>query len=95
MRENGPDEFDVPTKVAKCPECGGMLVVRVNGWGEIAPDLWEPIVAQLQIDCENEDPYGWYTHRWWQSDWQPVVDRVREWALRRIPKRRTEDLEKN
>lgn len=31
------------------------------------------------MDCENEpdiDSEEWDPHRWWQSEWQPVIDKV-------------------
>jgi hypothetical protein len=60
--------------IAVCPECYGSLVVRNQSWDA---ETGKPYAADLQIDC-TRDPHE--RHRWWQSDWQPVVDLVREWA---------------
>lgn len=64
----------VPRDIATCPECGGKLLVRSMAWDEATG---RPIASDLQIDCMR-DPNE--RHRWHQSDWQPVVDLVRDWA---------------
>lgn len=81
---------DVPRDVATCPECDGRLEVCANGWIE---ETGEPIAAELQINCmaedqairDAEDREDWQAakdaeHRYWQSDWQRVVDAIERWA---------------
>ena len=74
----------------RCPECGGPLTVDVNEW---ETDTGWPTEFGVEIDCRNNN-YGdeegcgdGFDHRWWQSDWQPAVDVVTQWArvhLRRV-----------
>lgn len=62
-----------------CPECGGSLVWWVEAWG----DDGEP--HEVRVDCQNEDTEDDDTaHRWWQGEWQPVLDVVETWARRRV-----------
>jgi hypothetical protein len=72
----------VPDLIARCPECGGTLVVQAHGWDE-ATGL--PLADALDIDCiddplncDDTEPYLWHKHR--QSDWQPIVDDIRKWT---------------
>ena len=81
----------VPFDIALCPECGGPLHVVANAWDT---ETGKPHADELQVECvadamlletaEEEDWPAWQlreqSHRWWQCDWQPVVDAVREWA---------------
>lgn len=70
----------VPRTIAECPECGGGLCVVANAWDE---ETGQPTGSALQIECEHDDPESddeSLEHRWWQSDWQPVVDAVRKWC---------------
>lgn len=77
------DWVDVPDDIASCPECGGKLTVCSNA---NHVESGKPIADALCIDCENEDE-DWdededreCPHRHRQSDWQPVVDKIRQWA---------------
>lgn len=63
----------VPRTVAECPECGAKLRARSHAWDE---ESGRPLASELQIDCVKES--GRRPHRWWQSDWQPVIDAVRK-----------------
>lgn len=72
----------VPATVALCPECGSSLHVHSNEWDT---ETGVPTPEGLQIDCVAEceaigQTFYDVSHRWFQSDWQPVVDEVREWA---------------
>lgn len=65
--------------VAVCPECGGML-----SWQVTTTDG----LRDMTLDCEyedmwDEDEHGncGYVHRGFQSDWQPVIERVKAWIL--------------
>lgn len=69
----------VPEKVAVCPECGCRLYWQV---------MTEDGLEDLSLDCENEpDVYdndeAWEEdcHRNYQSDWQPIIDRVKAWII--------------
>ncbi len=81
-----PELVWVPNQVAVCPECRGRLLVQCDGWEDATG---KPIETCISVDCENEpdpDDPDWEDkrHRGYQSDWQPVIDRVRAWALRRV-----------
>ncbi len=64
------DGYVIPQDVAVCPECGGRLYLT-DDYDRTSP---EP----LPLDCQDED---WEdddgVHRGWQSEWQPVIDKVR------------------
>lgn len=75
----GGSSVPVPKHVDTCPECGGIIHAFVVEWEE---DTKKPVIGGgIQLTCENEewDGEGW-NHRWWQSDWQSVVDNVDKWA---------------
>lgn len=57
----------------RCPECGGVVLVSVESWGE--PSM-SP--CEIAFDCHNDDRAA--RHRWHQSDWQPVKDAAHRWA---------------
>jgi hypothetical protein len=63
----------IPEDVAICPECGGKLFFNEDYDTDTESD--EP----PGIDCENEpdlDDDEEDFHRYWQSDWQPVIDKI-------------------
>jgi len=65
----------VPKEIAVCPECGGGL------WWQVETTDG---VRDLSLDCENEpdiDENEDMYHRWWQGEWQPVIDRVKRWVV--------------
>ena len=69
------DPQPVPSSVCQCPECGGNL------WWQVTTDDG---LEDLTLDCENEpeiDSDEEDFHRFLQSDWQPVIDRVKAWIL--------------
>lgn len=69
---------EVPDSVAVCPECCGTLRVTSESWD---PDTGVPIAVGIAVDCiEDEKDIEADEHRWWQSDWQPVIDVVRKWC---------------
>jgi hypothetical protein len=79
----------VPGDVETCPECGAALNVS---FGSYDPETGAPDEDDLSVNCdaepedwEDDDAYETYdrVHRHYQSDWQPVIDRVRAWALAR------------
>lgn len=64
----------VPTNIAVCPECNGALEWQVTTTDEELRDI--------SIDCENEpdiDSDEKDFHQFHQSDWQPVIDKVKAW----------------
>jgi hypothetical protein len=67
---NWPTVFEIPNTVAVCPECKGILSAQ-----------W-PSEDDFSLDCENEaelEDSDRSSHRWWQREWQPVIDRVKRW----------------
>jgi len=64
--------FPIPRGVQTCPECGGRLYWQVST---------DDGLEDLHVDCENqpEDIEEDDFHKYWQSDWQPVIDNVRDW----------------
>ena len=63
---------EIPRSVVVCPECGGSLEAECIGWD---PDTGQP--DEIAIACCGDDDR---LHRWWQSDWQEVRDRIAAWA---------------
>lgn len=64
----------VPTDICTCPECGAPLWVESIEWNE---ETGAPTKGGLNVDC-TEDKAG--EHRYWQSDWQEIVDAVERWC---------------
>jgi hypothetical protein len=64
----------VPKTVAVCPECGGNLHVESGEWVE---ETGVPTSGGLHVDCEHEETER---HRYWQSDWQSIIDAVEKWC---------------
>ena len=91
----GGDIVDVPESVAVCPECGSKLYAQCEAWvsdtgqpcrdgvsvscyrEEAAIDEWE---QDQDIGEDDDRSYYEVAHRWFQSDWQPVIDAVCKWA---------------
>lgn len=76
---------EVPSEVATCPECGETLAVRCEEWdAETGEPVWEFIELECdewEFEIEEEEYDELYdTHRGGQFIWQPVIDRVAEWA---------------
>jgi hypothetical protein len=70
---------DVPAWIATCPECGGHL-----RWQLTTSDR----LNDLSLDCDNEpdmDSEDDDFHRNHQSDWQPVIERVKAWIISANP----------
>lgn len=65
---------NVPAEITVCPECGGLLHVESNEWVE---ETGIHTVGGLQVDCEHEESLS---HRYWQSDWQSVIDTIDKWC---------------
>lgn len=64
----------VPREVAECPECGGELHARAMQWDA---ETGVPDAESIDLDCIADRACR---HRWWQSDWQPVLDKIRKWS---------------
>ena len=85
---------DVPKEIAVCPECGGELYAQAC---EYETETGIPTECGIELSCEKDDeamarwekdktglPMSEFgVHRWWQSDWQPVIDAVTKWARSR------------
>lgn len=67
----------IPASIATCPECGGTLFVTNH---ETDDDTGRPIAGGLSIDCGSDDDDSEECHRYWQSDWQDVIDKIRRWV---------------
>ena len=78
------NRLPVPVEVARCPECNGQLT-----WQVTTTDGLE----DLYLDCENETQEEFVDrtdeHRWWQGEWEPVINKVKRW-IRRSYNARTE-----
>lgn len=67
----------IPAEVAVCPECGGMLELMedFDVDGDEPPSL--SCANESDVDSDEED-----YHRFWQSEWQPVGDRVKAYLTK-------------
>ena len=89
---DGDKTAAVPNDVAVCPECGSALSVEINEWSTEDGRCDGP--GEFNVSCSREDDglekfvageideglyYSDYQERGWQSDWQPVIDRVGRW----------------
>jgi hypothetical protein len=61
----------IPAAVAVCPECGGHLTLTEDFDLEGDDNPAMDCENEPDIDSDEED-----FHRYWQSDWQPVIDKV-------------------
>ncbi len=83
--------IDIPQSIAVCPECGGALHLQNDEWNA---KTGMPTQSGFSLDCMHEEELldAWADndeddrsieeageHRHWQSDWQPVRDRIWEW----------------
>ena len=64
----------VPAGVAICPECGGKLAVESSEWED---GTGKPSQGGLVVDCDA-DPR--MEHRYFQSDWQLIMDKIEKWC---------------
>ena len=83
-------QCDLSKEVAVCPECGSELEIDCYEWDLVTGF---PTRSGFNLDCkqEEEDLDDWIhndddtrdkrevMHRHWQSDWQPVIDKVWAW----------------
>lgn len=63
----------VPKPVAACPECGSQLTAE----SEESDENGAPIVGHLNVGCAKDNGAK---HRYWQCDWQPVIETVEKWC---------------
>jgi excisionase family DNA binding protein len=68
--------FDLPFR---CPECGARLVGCALEWYERTGEITD---GGLEVECVNEDPADpdAFRHRFWQSDWQPILTAAANWV---------------
>lgn len=80
----------LPARFA-CPECGDRCIVEFDEWSvrDGTPTaggfrvMCEPDTdAELAAWARDEDHVD--GHRHWQSDWQPLIDRVGRWLARNV-----------
>jgi len=71
----------LPREVAACPECGGEIAVRAMSYES---QTGRPVAESIEFDCMNDLRCGKLSHRWFQSDWQPVRDRIYRWCHARV-----------
>ena len=64
----------VPREVATCPECGGALT-----WQATTSDIIEDMMLECEHEPNNDETAQDNYHRWWQSDWQAVIEKVKVW----------------
>lgn len=65
----------IPDSVATCPECQSELYARCYAWHE---DNGRPLASGVEVTCIADDET--MEHRYFQSDWQPIIDTVRGWC---------------
>lgn len=70
----------IPRKVATCPECNRTLRYEVT-----AEDEDGNVEVDLDCGAPMKTRDGFWTHRYWQSDWQDVVDKCRAWVKAHAP----------
>lgn len=70
------DSFQLPG-LFRCPECGARLVAEINqrALDGIIRD------GDFSLHCEADTGDG---HRWWQSEWQPVISKAEVWMRKRV-----------
>lgn len=64
----------VPRSIAICPECSCDLECQMT----------TPDIRDIAVDCVNENaafftPGSEGDHRYWQSEWEPVIEKVKAW----------------
>lgn len=79
---NSDDWLKIPTDVATCPECECQLWADVFEWEIESREITE---GGFTIECVNEDYEDEDTrHRHWQSEWQPVINKVFAWLSENV-----------
>lgn len=71
----GGGTCDIPPDVATCPECGSKMYAECVEWDM---ETGTPTTTGIMVNCVADDEE--MEHRYWQSDWQPIIDAVNEWA---------------
>lgn len=64
----------VPREIATCPECGGTLY-----WQATTRDILVDMMLECESERDEDDEDETDRHRWWQSDWQPIIQKVKTW----------------
>jgi peptide methionine sulfoxide reductase MsrB len=87
----GKGVIEIPEKLVLCPECGGTIFIGTDGWDS---ETGWPTEDSFDYSCEQnereqqqyqDDEIEFYNeHRWWQSDWQPVRDKIWTWLEQQI-----------
>jgi len=66
----------VPSNVAVCPECNGILMVQAT----------TPDIRDIILDCKNDTRKS--PHRNWQDEWAQPYASVRSWLNRGMKERK-------
>lgn len=87
----GKGVIEIPESLVLCPECGGTIFIGADEWD--AETGW-PREHGFYYSCEQDERYEqqyeddeiefYSPHRWWQSDWQPVRDKIWKWLKKQI-----------
>lgn len=75
------DSFtNIPATVAKCPECGDLLLAD---FCDTDCETGLALADSVTLQCMSEDFEDPETcHRHWQSEWQPVIDKIQGWLIK-------------
>jgi len=76
---------DLPKKF-KCPECQGPLEIELIERDD------DGDIIDITVSCKNISHPD--DHRWWQGEWQPVLDRCLAWA-KGLPKKQIDKVSKS
>jgi len=71
-------DCDIPREIAVCPECDAQLHAQCMAWNYATGRPSDIDLHCVQEKFGDED-FG-NAHYWRQSDWQPVRDKVDNWA---------------
>jgi hypothetical protein len=87
----GKGVIQVPRKLVLCPECGGTIFIGADEWDS---ETGWPREHGFYYSCEQDEGLeqryedneieSYSSHRWWQSDWQPVRDKIWKWLEQQI-----------
>ena len=68
--------FDVPKHIVVCPECANQI--EINDIVE-----WDAVTGEISeagfYECCKGDVFHGISHKYFQSDWQPVYDKIHKW----------------
>ena len=86
----------IPESITVCPECNHQLHIDIYEWDSetlIPTDggfhvyciSEEADIEQAEQEMPDDDEYiRQFEHRYWQCDWQPVIDKITAWAEKNV-----------